>query len=470
MNTLTEQFYDVMYKYRKSFGIAGVQKNLEQWKAGKKDLHALLQKHPDWNEDEMAVVLHYEDIRDIDRSCVDEGVFEMTQLAKDCGLCGELFDNFTGALDAATRDYRRVPNESRLSDIRRLGGIECAPGQKASRIVNRLCLKFGLDRYVVDKEESSPDGTKTMRQIHPYNAIFARLADALNPGVEQRVGVLSIHPCDFLEMSNKDNSWHSCHCLEDGGYQAGALSYMGDTVTMIFYMVASDVEREFHKAPRITREVFCYYDGTLLQSRLYPTDRADQRERYMDLVERVITTCLDVPNQWITQAITHSTDKYWLTDRNALHYRDYNNGYAVVSLLQGQEFQHKIFVIGSQAYCVCCGQELYYEDRLKCSSCRGTIICKECGREVGTAYGEYDDEASAFFCGDCRPRCRFCSTLIQGEVYRVQRHRHGLTANACRTCYEELTEACRQCQCTSVCEAVDAAVFCGHSEWFPEAA
>lgn len=105
MNTLTEQFYDVMHKYGKSFGIAGVQKNLEQWKAGKKDLHALLQKHPDWNEDEMAVVLHYEDIRDIDRSCVDEGVFEMTQLAKDCGLCGELFDNFTGALDAATRDY-----------------------------------------------------------------------------------------------------------------------------------------------------------------------------------------------------------------------------------------------------------------------------------------------------------------------------------------------------------------------------
>ena len=65
MNTLTEQFYDVMYKYRKSFGIAGVQKNLEQWKAGKTDLHALLQKHPDWNEDEMAVGLHYDDIRDL---------------------------------------------------------------------------------------------------------------------------------------------------------------------------------------------------------------------------------------------------------------------------------------------------------------------------------------------------------------------------------------------------------------------
>lgn len=470
MNTLTEQFYDVMYKYRKSFGIAGVQKNLEQWKAGKKDLHALLQKHPDWNEDELAVVLHYEDIRDIDRSCVDEAVFEMTQLAKDCGLCGELFDNFTGALDAATRDYRRVPNESRLADIRRLGGIECAPGQKASRIVNRLCLKFGLDRYEADKVVSSPNGTKTVRRVHPYNAIFARLSDALNPGTVQRVGLLSIHPCDYLEMSNDDDSWHSCHCLADGGYQGGTLSYMGDTVSMIFYTVDPKEKKDFHKVPRITREVFCYHDGTLLQSRLYPSDRADQRECYMALVERVITTCLGVPNRWITQAVTSDTVDYWITHREALHYRDYDNGYAVVSLLQEQEFQHEIFTIGSQAYCVCCGQELNYEGRLKCSRCRGTVICKECGREVDSAYGEYDDEACAFFCEDCRPHCRFCNTLIRGEVYRVQRHRHGRPENACRTCYEELTEACRQCQCASVCEAVDASVFCGHSEWFPEAA
>ena len=146
----------------------------------------------------MAVVLRYEETRDIDQSCVFEAVFEMEQLAKDCGLNDEQYDNFVGALNAATVDCQRIPKESRLADIRRLGGIDCAPGQKASRIVNRLCLKFGLDRYTVDKEESSPDGTKTMRQVHPYNAIFARLAAELIQGVELRVGVLSILPCDLL--------------------------------------------------------------------------------------------------------------------------------------------------------------------------------------------------------------------------------------------------------------------------------
>ena len=166
--TLENQFYDVMHKYRKMFGTAGVKKNLEQWRESKKDLHALLCKHPCWNEDELAVVFSYEDTRDIEKSCVYEAVFEMEQLAKDCGLNDEQYDNFVGALDAATVDCQRIPKKSRLADIRRLGGIDCAPGQKASRIVSRLCLKFGLDRYVVDKEESSPDGTKTVRQVHPY--------------------------------------------------------------------------------------------------------------------------------------------------------------------------------------------------------------------------------------------------------------------------------------------------------------
>ena len=470
MGTLTDQFYDVMHKYRKSFGSAGVQKNLEQWKARKKELHALLHKHTHWNEDELAVVLHYEDIRDIDRSCVEEAVFEMEQLARDCGLCGELYDNFTGALDAATKDCQRVPNESRLADIRRLGGIECAPGQKASRIINRLCLKFGLDRYEAEKVESSPDGTKTVRRIHPYNAVFARLSDALNPGAVQRVGILSIHPCDYLEMSNQDDSWHSCHCLADGEYQVGTLSYMGDTVTMMFYTVDPKEEKDFHKMPRITREVFCYHDGTLLQSRLYPSDRADQRECYMALVERVITTCLGVSNRWITQAVTSHTREYWTTHPNALHYQDYEYGYAIVSLLQAEGFKHEVFTIGSQASCVCCGAELRHEDRLNCFNCRRTFVCKECGKEVEFSMSRYDADLHAFFCEDCHPVCHFCNNPIQGAVYRVRRRGSNLSQAACQKCYENLTQACSDCHCTPACQIVDATAFCGHGTWFPEAA
>lgn len=142
-------------------------------------------------------------------------------------------------------------------------------GAKASRIINRLCLKFHLDRIEEEAEAGEPD-SRYMRTVKPYNALFARLADALNPAHIEKTAVLSIHPCDFLEMSNRDNTWSSCHCLERGSHHGGCQSYMGDAVSMIFFTVSDEYTQDFHTAPRITREIFCYKDNVLLQSRLYP--------------------------------------------------------------------------------------------------------------------------------------------------------------------------------------------------------
>lgn len=115
-------------------------------------------------------------------------------------------------------------------------------GAKASRIINRLCLKFHLDQIEEEAEAGEPDN-RYMRTVKPYNALFARLADALNPAHIEKTAVLSIHPCDFLEMSNRDNTWSSCHCLERGSYHGGCQSYMGDAVSMIFSQSATSTRR-----------------------------------------------------------------------------------------------------------------------------------------------------------------------------------------------------------------------------------
>lgn len=289
MEMLKKQFYDVMHKYRKSFSKDGVQKNLDEWYRNKAQLLTLLRRHPNWKEQEKAVEIMYDEVRGIDSSCVQEAVFEMKELAGLAGLTGEARNHFEVALEAATGDYQRIPMEDRLPTIRTYGGIDCAPGQKASRIVNRLCLKFGLDRYTEDKQEKSPDGVVTTRAVHPYNAIFARLSDALNPGAVQQKALLSIHPCDFLEMSNTDNTWHSCHNLDDGEYQGGTLSYMCDEVSMVFYTVSNDVSKDFHKEPHITREIYCY--GAPLRRQVLLADgRADSLPAGQDRGRAVLCT------------------------------------------------------------------------------------------------------------------------------------------------------------------------------------
>lgn len=256
MDHITEAFYNVMYQYRLAFTPDGVQANLDLWRQQKTPLLELLRRHPNWREQELAVVFDLSEQRQLDRACVDETKFEMLTLAEEAGLTGERLEEFRDALDAATADYATVPDESRLPVIRNRGHIKCDAGMKASRIINRLCAKFGIDQYETERELGHGDTLHTAR-VKPYNAVFARLADALNPVRISKTGVLSVHPCDFLEMSAKKNAWHSCHCLADGGWRAGCQSYMGDGVSMVFFTVDDEVKENFYRAPRLTRQIFC---------------------------------------------------------------------------------------------------------------------------------------------------------------------------------------------------------------------
>lgn len=50
---------------------------------------------------------------------------------------------------------------------------------------------------------------------------------------------LSVHPLDFLSVSENTYNWRSCHAL-DGEYRAGNLSYMMDRNTIICYLKGGD--------------------------------------------------------------------------------------------------------------------------------------------------------------------------------------------------------------------------------------
>ena len=254
MDELKQQFYEVMHKYQKPFSEEDVTANLTQWNEQKQGLLQLLRRHPLWNEKELAIVFRVEERREIDRITVDETRAAILELGRRACTDDTVYENFETALRAATADYARIPNEYRLDTIRQYGGIKCAQGQKASRIINRLCLKFHLDQIEEETEAGEPDN-RYVRTVKPYNALFARLADALNPAHIEKTAVLSIHPCDFLEMSNRDNTWSSCHCLEGGGYRGGCQSYMGDAVSMISSRSATSTRRTFIQ-PLASREKF----------------------------------------------------------------------------------------------------------------------------------------------------------------------------------------------------------------------
>ena len=263
-----------------------------------------------------------------------------------------------------------------------------------------------------------------------------------------------IHPCDFLEMSNRDNTWSSCHCLEGGGYRGGCQSYMGDAVSMIFFTVSDEYTQDFHTAPRITREIFCYKDNVLLQSRLYPTDLEDQKTLYRSIVQQAIATCLDKPNLWSIKR-GKDTEPYCESAADSNHYPDYEYGYAVVSLLKGESDYGKM-TIGSVARCVCCGGEQKNHRSIRCAECGNMYVCKGCGKTVH-GYGRYID--NHFYCNECSYECTVCREKFIG-MPRIGIARSGEQRGICPACYAQVVDVCGNCTIHSDCLSIGANRFC----------
>lgn len=270
-----------------------------------------------------------------------------------------------------------------------LPDIKISVGQKTSRAVNKICKELG-----VNKEPK-------------YNAEYAKYSDALNPIKYVRHTAISVHPIDFLLMSN-GNSWCSCHTIDklnifqhsqSGCYANGTMSYMLDRVSMIYYTVSQDYEgEELELEPKINRQVFCYAEDKLLQSRMYP--QADLSDSYYtqsrEIVEKVIADCLEVPNYWTKIKSLEG----WIRSRGQ-HYRDYNAGFKFNFVKLKDSKNTKGFHIGHKGICVVCGKVNTREDTLSCCiniKDMSKVNCPHCGALINEH--ELYEEGGCYHCMD----------------------------------------------------------------------
>ena len=428
MEQLKNAFYEVMYKYEKAFSEEGVMENLRDWASGKSELLTLLRNHPDWNEEAKAVVIAFKEGRGIERDVVDEITFAMLELA-DEQIAAENAEAFRTAFGAAVSEYNSTLTEQTLATIREQAQIKCAQGEKTSRIIGKLCRKYGLDS-------------------HPrYNNVFAQLSDALNPIQIPRTAVLSVHPCDFLEMSSKSNTWTSCHNLQHGRYQGGTLSYMTDEVSMIFFTVDPEVTECFYRAPRRTRQMFFYKDNCLYQSRLYPQGSDEFSEQNRSLVHKIFATCLGVPNLWVLKNKRDELD-CCISGEDSAQYPDYDY-YGNLSYIKGTPQVAKM-VIGMKPICVCCGLPFVSDHGIKCG-CPDTVVCQDCGRTMPKKQTRYIE--NAFHCNACLHICGACGRSTRDTMYPAF-DRKGRLIEVCRECYNASQEPCFACSVRNVCAII----------------
>ena len=312
-----------------------------------------------------------------------------------------------------------------------LAGFRIYAGQYITKEFAEVCERCAPDAHIKEGSKTSKAINKLLRYLgysnHPdYNREFAKFADGINPLITGTPIFISINPLDYLTMSF-GNSWASCHTIDkdntrdcansyEGMYASGTMSYMLDDTSFVVYTTSPEGTYYFRPEnyEKITRQMFHYADGALLQGRLYPDDEnEDIASKNREIVQDVIAKCTGHPNFW------KGTSK-WDIVSHGTHYRDYSHFSENChgSFLKDYGKFNRI-VIGNDPICIHCGYPHSSSGQLSCCKEFGKHVCACCGCSADYMF-EIDGEV---YCENCVEPCACCEeyflrddlTYINGE-------------------------------------------------------
>ena len=292
------------------FTTGGIKANVKEWFYKKETLFHILRNHPMWNEEAKAIIFLRDEIRGQDLSAFKRDINELVGYTSRKIIENELETSkmFDVVIRLLSQSASREISEREAELINRLGYYkEMRSGMKRSRVINTVFKEYPIgDDHKIDATKFTDEHEEGDRNYLSYNKLFAKVADDTNPLKIKRITVLSVNICDFLLMSN-GNSWSSCHFINSSGayrgcYKAGTLSYSNDGTSMCFYTLPETYEgNRWYMEKKITRQLFFYENGLLLQSRLYPKGGDASGESYGDyraVVQDIIAKCIEKPNLW----------------------------------------------------------------------------------------------------------------------------------------------------------------------------
>lgn len=311
--------------------------------------------------------------------------------------------------------------------------------------------------YVFDNEtgEAIPKGSKIIKSFKYFLSGYEDVLETVQNMASRLIQknsikgklCLSVHPLDFLSLSENTYNWRSCHAL-DGEYRAGNLSYMQDDCTIICYIKGE----EDVKLPNFPSDVpwnnkkwrmllfISDYNDSLFAGRQYPFNLDNVRNKILGLAKTHLGLKEGDWSPWSNKGLseyqindhivpigTHyflngtklETIKDMVIDAsNAPHYNDllYSSCYKpfYAFKMNNRKTWESKFYIGQECNCLRCGQNKISKGNgsMCCSDCCSIVDCDECHKSFNHHHGEIDYYGGHWLCNECRDkkykRCSYC--------------------------------------------------------------
>lgn len=411
---IEEQVAEVLDQYDHRFTSQGVHEVVQNWFNAKAPLIEILENNPNWDEENLSIVVNTSYTRPCDETIAKNILDELNYATRnklteklrrfkavlhdrgcersidyDCPKWRLIYHGATEQeADEFVEDYNKVLMLDYLGcDLKRI----CTTGTsqisvEEANILDRYYPIKGIAKVGQKKTRACRAIFKVLEydQISDYEKYYAKFSDALNEKQYTQKCCISIHPLDYLLMS-KGNSWHSCHMIDGGCYQSGSVSYMLDKATIVLYNIETDGDYKGLNAlaPKISRNLFMISNNRnmVLQSRCYPNNRDYVRDQNRTFFQEQWALSLGISNEWVKFSLASDSLRYYIDrQRGATNYEDYySSEYRTLFRIKGNTISTISNVddgdklpIGECPMCFNCGQQnpsCVINDELICDEC-----------------------------------------------------------------------------------------------------
>lgn len=244
--------------------------------------------------------------------------------------------------------------------------------------------------------------------------------------------VFSIHPLDFMTMSDNNCGWSSCMSwMASGSYSSGTVEMMNSNLAIVAYLESETPfniifdDEEFNIPNKSWRSLFYINKHIILSGKAYPYYNENLTKQCLDLLRDLIKNNLGWEYQYINQLYKDNSsidNNFFLKDHSLNQFNRPKNHkipkhaiYTYTNCMYNDLIEHK------DDYW-CCRNWVPKTIKL-CLSGLATCMC--CGEPIEKPIhiNSYDDIGGEKICGECksRRRCIICGKIKYSSMpYTIQ--------------------------------------------------
>ena len=296
--------------------------------------------------------------------------------------------------------------------------IKVMKGAKASKMIGKIAKAYSIPHF------------EEFRLKH---------SQALNQKTLHGKLCLSIHPLDYMTMSDNDSGWSSCMSWKNNGcYRQGTVEMMNSPMVIVAYLAAKEPmklieDKDYLWSNKKWRELFIVNENIISEVKAYPYDNhnitdeclnwlrelANKYYGYEKYTDKIYTFDLGESN--------YSYKDVKVDPHTEIMYNDFSSNHHIIYSKDIEEKSVYSFSYSGESECMICGAsgedfDWDTEEDLMDLDCSEIVRCDACDDKIYNNDPSY--EVDGFIL------CSWCYTWktkvdsITGEVHLKDNMRH----------------------------------------------